>query len=387
MKLFLLALSLLSSLALADPFHDAPSQQPLTSAEDGTTRMLALHEALINIESISGNEHAVGLYLATYLRGHNLTVETQVVPPYAGNPVSLPRYNVLAYQGASRKSRVLVTTHMDTVPPFAPYQRGPAGQHDIWGRGSVDAKASMAAQISAVLSLQASAATIPGDVALLFVVGEETTGDGMAAVNGLNMSWEAAVFGEPTELKLAAGHKGILGLRVAARGRAAHSGYPWLGSSANSKLIGALARLDALDLGGSDAYGASTINIGRMCGGVAGNVVAEAAAAEVQIRLAGGTVADAKARVLDALGDQVQVEFLHAYPPVACDTDVPGFDSVTVNYGTDIPNLRGGHRRYLYGPGSILVAHSDHEHLAVRDLVQAVRGYKTLIMAALGRKE
>jgi acetylornithine deacetylase len=56
---------------------------------------------------------------------------------------------------------------------------------------------------------------------------------------------------------------------------------------------------------------------------------------------------------------------------------------MTVNYGTDIPYLKGDHKRYLYGPGDILVAHSDHEHLIISDLEAAVEGYKTLIEASL----
>jgi len=57
-----------------------------------------------------------------------------------------------------------------------------------------------------------------------------------------------------------------------------------------------------------------------------------------------------------------------------------------VNYGTDIPNLKGDHKRYLYGPGSILMAHSDHEHLSISDLGAAVKGYKTLIEHSLNLK-
>lgn len=56
-----------------------------------------------------------------------------------------------------------------------------------------------------------------------------------------------------------------------------------------------------------------------------------------------------------------------------------------VNYGTDIPNFKGDYKRYLYGPGSILVAHSDHEHLSVSDLKQSVEGYKKLVKASLER--
>ena len=64
---------------------------------------------------------------------------------------------------------------------------------------------------------------------------------------------------------------------------------------------------------------------------------------------------------------------------------VPGFETSIVNYGTDIPNLQGRHRRYLYGPGSILVAHSDHEEVRAEDLERAVVGYKTLVLWSLGK--
>jgi acetylornithine deacetylase len=76
------------------------------------------------------------------------------------------------------------------------------------------------------------------------------------------------------------------------------------------------------------------------------------------------------------------------YGPIAIDHDVPGFESITVNYGTDIPNLKPtvkGQKRYLYGPGSILVAHSDHEALTEEELEGAVSGYEKLILHAAKR--
>lgn len=60
-----------------------------------------------------------------------------------------------------------------------------------------------------------------------------------------------------------------------------------------------------------------------------------------------------------------------------------GFETQIVNYGTDIPNLEGDHVRYLYGPGSIHVAHGDDEGLLVGDLEAAVEGYKKLIQHAV----
>lgn len=60
-----------------------------------------------------------------------------------------------------------------------------------------------------------------------------------------------------------------------------------------------------------------------------------------------------------------------------------GFGTIVVNYGTDIPHLNGDHKRYLYGPGSILLAHSDHEHVSIADLQEAVEGYKKLLLHSL----
>ena len=306
---------------------------------DGTIQadpLLSLHRHLVRIESISQNEHSVGNYLVKYLREHNLTVEKQYLKPIKSTQIpenydasEASRFNILAYKGSSPKSRVLVSSHIDTVPPFWPYEV--RKHNEIWGRGTVDAKGCVATQIKAVEDLLSTGDIKDGDVALLFVVGEELGGDGMKKANDLNLTWETAIFGEPTELKLASGHKGNLGFKITAKGKAGHSGYPWLGESANSMLIPALAALDKLELPSSEKYGNSTINIGRMEGGVAGNVIAETAMAQVQIRLASGTAGDAKKIVLDAIkkvDDRLAFEFANTgYGPVYIDSDVEGLST------------------------------------------------------------
>ena len=209
-------------------------------------------------------------------------------------------------------------------------------------------------------------------------------------------NYSAVIFGEPTEGKLASGHKGFLSFRLHIRGKAAHSGYPWLGVSANSVMVEALSKLLDLEkeLPSSEKFGTSTLNIGLVNGGVAANVVAEVAEAHIAIRVAAGSPDDIKSMITDALastmksvedqGGHFDLDFVgRPYGPVDIDADVKGFDSITVNYGTDVPNLDGDHKRYLYGPGSILVAHSDHEHLKVSELQQAVKDYRRLILAAL----
>ena len=353
--------------------------------------LLSLHRGLVEIESITGNEHDAGKYLHTYLSTHNFTVEEQEVtkPSISKHNNNKPRFNLLAYPGTQRTTRILLSSHIDTVPPFWPYEL--RGNDEIWGRGTVDDKNCVAAQTIAVEQLLASHEIGSGDVGLLFVVGEETGGDGMQRANDLGLAWETVIFGEPTELKLAAGHKGTLGFHVKATGKAAHSGYPWLGESANSMLLPALLKLEKMELPWSEKYGNTTVNIGRMEGGVAMNVVAEKASASILMRLANGTGEAAEKLVRDAIkevDERLEVTTtLEGYGPVDIDADVEGFETITVNYGTDIPRLYGKHKRYLYGPGSILVAHSDHEHLKVQDLREAVDGYKRLIRHALRKSD
>jgi acetylornithine deacetylase len=376
------------AIGAATAFRQAPIQthEPLLP-ESTSTELLDLHRKLVEIESITNNEHGVGQWLASYLRNKGLTVETQ--------EVAKDRYNILAY-GSKRSTTILVSSHIDTVPPFWPYYYNKTTDV-IGGRGSVDAKGSVAAQIIAVLGLREH---LRDDLSLLFVVGEETGGDGMRAFSSWSdrpqPNYEVVVFGEPTEGKLVCGHKGILGFTLNVKGKAAHSGYPWLGVSANDVLIEALGKLLELRENGlpwSEKYGNTTMNFGKIEGGVAANVVAETASAKIAVRLAAGTpktvrelissaISDVEARA-KKLGGELNIEWQgEGYPPVNIDCDIEYFDTMTVNYGTDVPLLAGDHRRYLYGPGSIFVAHSDHEALKKKELEQAVLDYRRIIIEA-----
>lgn len=91
----------------------------------------------------------------------------------------------------------------------------------------------------------------------------------MRRVNDLQLECKTVIFGEPTELCLCSGHKGILIFTIRAHGKAGHSGYPWLGQSANHMLVPALVALQKLELPFSQKYGNSTLNIGQVSGGVA----------------------------------------------------------------------------------------------------------------------
>ncbi|KAH8668432.1 hypothetical protein BX600DRAFT_460003 [Xylariales sp. PMI_506] len=366
------------SLAISRVTAANAAQHPLHGDSSRTSSLLDLHKSLIEIPSISGSERGVSDLLKSYLRDHGFTVEAQSVGEDG-------QENVFAYLGNTRATRILVTSHIDTVPPFTPYERK---GDEIWGRGSADAKGSVAAQIEAVKSLIASGTIREGDAALLFVGDEEAGGSGMRAANDLGLSWESVIFGEPTELKLARGHKGGIGFVIKAAGKDGHSGYPELGSNAIDLLVRGLWAVQQVQLPSSERFGNTTINVGRIEGGVAGNVIPGAASASGLIRVAVDDLESITSPIRDALkkeSSDLDVEFPFGKGPVPIDYDIDGFETAIENYGTDIVQLNGSHKRYLYGPGSILLAHSDHEHISVKDLEAAVEGYKTIITEVLKR--
>jgi acetylornithine deacetylase len=308
--------TILLTAAAATAFDLGGVQVPFSHESLESSALLKLHKSLVERPSITGSEKHVTDFLKAYLQDAGLTVETQAV---AKN-----RDNVLAYYNNTRKTKVLVTSHIDTVPPFWPYERR---GDEIWGRGTVDAKGSVAAQIIAVQELFDKNKVSEGDVALLFVVGEETGGPGMGNVNDLGLSWESVIFGEPTELKLARGHKGGLGFTIKANGKAGHSGYPETGSNAIDSLVRGLAALQKVELPGSKEFGNSTLNVGKIEGGVAGNVIPASAFATGGVRVAGGTpegIRDLIGQAVEGSDPSLVVEFSYGIGPVPTDYDVDG---------------------------------------------------------------
>ncbi len=213
-------------------------------------------------------------------------------------------------------------------------------------------------------------------VALLFVVGEERGSDGArAADRQAPRGVRYLVNGEPTDNRLGAATRGVLRVRLRAEGRAAHSAFPELGDSAIDKLLDALMVIRGARLPDDPLLGRTHYTVGVIEGGVAPNVVSPSASAELLFR----TVGDAKAvraelAVVDGL---VTVEPLYDVPAVRMHT-VPGFDTAVFPYTTDVPLLSSWGTPLLLGPGSIHVAHTDEEHVAIDELHAAVGLYEEL---------
>jgi acetylornithine deacetylase len=324
----------------------------------------ALTRALVDIESISGNEAGVGGYLAEYLSALALRTGGRV----ERWPVEENRFNVFACWG---EPVVTFSTHIDTVPPFFPSRED---DEFIWGRGSCDTKGILSAMIHAIEGLLAEGTR---NLALLLVVGEEAGSAGAYAAAKMPRGSRFLINGEPTENRLAVGSKGALRFEIRGSGRMAHSAYPELGESAIEKLLDALDRLRRLSLPTDALLGPSTLNIGTLRGGRAPNVIPDEAVAEIFIRLV-DEGSSTRAAVRAACEPAVQANEVLCIPAMHFGT-LPGIPTMVASYTTDIPAFGGAWGEpYLIGPGTIHVAHTAEERIPKRQLLDAIEIYRSM---------
>jgi acetylornithine deacetylase/succinyl-diaminopimelate desuccinylase-like protein len=324
-----------------------------------------LTRRLVDIESITYNEGAVGAFLAEFLIAQGYTVEKMEVEQHRESRSSSERWNVYAC-GRGQTPEVVFSTHMDTVPPFIPSSED---DEFIYGRGACDAKGIIAAQIAAAERLRNQGM----NVGLLFVAGEERDSAGAKAANLQPRGSRFLINGEPTDNRMALASKGSLRAVVRATGKMAHSAYPELGDSATHKLVEALHRILAIPLPSLEDIGPSTLNIGMISGGHAPNVIADHAEAQVMVRLVGPS-AETRRAIEKAVEGLATVDFTLEIP-FRRFRSLPGLPTMVAAFTTDIPWLGSWGEPVLLGPGSIHVAHTPHEKLARKELFEAIDLY------------
>ena len=330
-----------------------------------------LTRELIDIPSVTGDEFQIGTSLAELLNRFGYRVEVQEVDE--------DRANVIATSGTT--PRVVLSTHMDTVPPHIASRED---EEFIYGRGACDAKGIIACQIAAAESLRAEGVN---EIGLLFTVDEEATSAGAKAANTLPLasSCRYLINGEPTDNRLAVGTKGSMQVAIRTAGRAAHSAYPEQGDSAIEKLLDVLDEVRKIDWLADETFGETTCNIGVISGGLRANVIPDQAQAMVQIRLA--TKAEKAASLLEAaVRERASLEYKSTHDPVQL-LALDGFEQTIVCFTTDIPYLTNWGVPLLIGPGSILVAHTEHEGVAKSELLRAVKIYADLTRTLLVHEE
>lgn len=318
------------------------------------------------------------------------------------------RTSVVARLGGSDgRAPLAFTGHVDTVPLGAkPWTRDPfAGEIDgdrLYGRGTSDMKAGVAAFVDACLRRRAQIAAGPG-VVLYITASEETGCEGaiaLAADRSALGRAGALVVAEPTANYPWIGHKGALWLRVIAEGVTAHGSMPEKGVNAVMKAARAAVRLQDFDFNEKrhEVLGGPTLNVGRFHGGLNVNSVPDRAEIGLDLRTIPGQVhARVREAVAATLGDEVTVEAFMDIPPIWTAPDDPWIKRVFAimqpllgeapvargaPYFTDgapLQHALGGVPTVILGPGEPHLAHQTDEYCLISRIDQAVTAYEQII--------
>jgi succinyl-diaminopimelate desuccinylase len=343
------------------------------------TDLLARTAELVDIPSVSHDERAIADRIETELREVPwLTVER------VGD-------NVVARTDLGRPMRLVLAGHTDTVPPNG-NERATVEGDVLHGVGACDMKAGLAV----FLELARTVAEPAVDVSYVFYVCEEVEG----VHNGLGhlfrdrpdlVAGDAAVLGEPTEGLVEAGCQGSLRLDVVLTGARAHTARPWKGRNAIHRLGRLLAVVEGFDerrpvIDGCEYREA--LQAVRVSGGVAGNVVPDAATLTVNHRVAPDrTIREAEAAVRALLAPVLEegdvVTLVDSAPPAAPGLDHPLLGALTGRNAmpvraklgwTDVARFAAnGVPAVNLGPGDPTIAHTAEEHVD-RASIERVHG-------------
>ena len=365
---------------------------------------------LVRINSInaayegSPGEREIATWVRRFFEQRGIEVREQEVFP--GRP------NVIArLPGRNPARRVVLEAHMDTVsvkgmtiPPFEP--RIENGR--MYGRGSCDTKAGLAAMMQAVASLHAAGITPPCEVWFAATVDEEHSFGGVTKLcEGLRA--DAAVVAEPTELRVVVASKGILRWRIVVRGKAAHSATPHLGINAIEHMARIILAFETdhqrlARQQGHPMLGPATCNVGLVSGGAQINFVPATCSIDIDRRLLPGEKADAVLAhyqgLLDHLKSQHPTLDAVMEPPMIVDEalETPTDSAVVqlastlvkelgrdgrpagVPYGSDASKLsRQGVPSIIIGPGNIDQAHGAVEFVDLAQVELAEKFHRNFI--------
>ena len=348
--------------------------------------------------SATGEAHCAQ-YVGDFLEKLGAVVSYEEVLP--GRPNVIGRFPSRPARAGTRKSRILLGPHTDTVSaagmiidPFAAGIRN--GR--LYGRGACDTKGTMAAMLAALEEIGPLIPLLNAEITFVGFMGEETGQWGSRDFAAKYPDFDFALIGEPTECAVVHTHKGSYWCSLTTTGRAAHGARPELGENAILKMQPVIAALyqDFLPSLMAPEFrhpvlGDSTLNLGMIRGGTRTNIVPDSCSIQLDIRftpavhrrgIAGllqdfltshhlpATVVpekDAICAPLDTPADHPLVQQL-----AACGnglTGAPWFCDAAWLAAVGIPAVAAG-------PGSIAQAHTADEWVALEELERGVRFYR-----------
>ncbi|MYC87539.1 MAG: M20/M25/M40 family metallo-hydrolase [Gemmatimonadales bacterium] len=378
-------------------------------ALDACVRFL---QRLIRTRSMPGEEGELATLVADEMRALGYD---EVERDAAGNVIGLLR-------GTGDAPSVMFNTHLDHVdagdPADWPHDPYGAEIHDglMWGRGAIDIKGPLAAQVHGIARLIAAGRRPPGDVYVTGTVQEEVGGLG-ARYMAETLRPDLVLIGEPSRNEVRRGHRGRIELRVQVRGKMAHASMTDLGRNPLTVLGRFLAALEDVDLAHDPDLG--TCSIAPTLIGTdqtSGNVIPGLAEVTLDCRtVTGQDAASLREQLLPVLraceieGSSSDIlipqherssyaGYAMTYPadnpalslPADHDAIRTAVEVLAGPLGAEPPvdiwdfATDGGHFGLAgmtvvgFGPGDDRLAHTVHEHIVIDELATGIRGNAAL---------
>ncbi len=319
---------------------------------------------LIGINSESGKENDIGEFIFNRLKNKFIIKKQEVNK----------NFNLFAYVG---EPKVIFSAHMDTVPGSLRINKD---NEFIYGRGACDNKCQLAAII-----ISAEKAIEKGltDFGLLFTVQEETDFAGAKkAANIIPDTVKLMIIGEPSDLKIIKGQKGLLTIKLKSYGKKAHGSTPDKGINAIENLMNSLVETKKINLPNNPDIGESTINLGMINGGNSPNVVPDYAEAIIEIR---NTISAEKTiEILKSCIDKCEMEIINSYDPYINNNteelaNYLGLDTKTVPFFTEAYFFNKRTKVIVLGAGKEDDSHSENEKIKIKDFKKLIELYYKLI--------
>jgi len=363
-----------------------------------TVELISFSQRLVRTPSVSGEEKAVGELVAKKL--NQIGLEVEVV---GGNVLG-------KLEGGDSNKTLALCGHLDTTPvgdskswtvdPFG----GEIRDGKLWGLGSADMKAGLAAMIMAIDASNRARIDLSGDILFVATVLEEGSQEKLKLRKGIIelldkglVKADVTVIGEPTDLEVARGHKGVCTLEIATHGKSAHGSTPEKGINAIEKMVTVLAALKGLKLGYHAELGPGTLTPCIIQGGVKLAVVPDMCRVSIDRRLTVGESKEtvqadierlvAKLKMEDPQLD-VEVEYPYSYEAIIAPLDHPALKSIdaanraVTGRAARVGFLPGGTDGawinkltrcpiFIYGPGKIASVHRPDEYVELHQVDEA----------------
>jgi acetylornithine deacetylase len=336
---------------------------------------------LVGTPSVSGEEGPLADLLADLLGARGFQVQRQ-------------GHNLWFSFGRRGGSRLLLNSHLDTVPPcagwegdpFTPLWTGPRLQ----GLGANDAKGCVAAILLAAFEL--SQRDLDGEVVVALTAEEETGGQGIATILDQLGPLDGAVVGEPTGLRICAAQRGLLILKCTARGQSGHVANAQMLGTENAihKAARDISRVAAMDFPVHALLGSQKAQVTQIQGGLRRNQVPDAC--EFFIDLRTGPDQDHDALAADFQRQLESEVAIHSkrYLPKCTDAKHPIVRAALQAAGKAGPVGSGTTSDWAFlgdlpavkaGPGDTFRSHAPNEYLTLPELEGGAAFYASLVPA------